>query len=128
MLYLKIKKLLLALSLLLLQLSALAQMQAPPEWTFSFGKEEVKPGEEVELVFDARIPADWYLYSSDFDPDLGPMVTEFTFNENSTFELVGDIQPVKPKKKYDDIWGGEYTYFTDTARFRQKARILEQKP
>ena len=122
------KKYLLPLFLLLFQLSAFAQLQSSPDWTFSFGKQEVKLGEETELIFKADIPKDWYLYSSDFDPELGPMVTEFIFNENSTYELVGDIRPIDPKKKYDDLWEGEYTYFTGTAEFRQKVRILEPNP
>ncbi|WP_017731104.1 protein-disulfide reductase DsbD family protein [Nafulsella turpanensis] len=116
------------LFLLFFGLPAFAQMQAPPEWNFAFSKEKVEKGEEVELIFTADIPDDWYLYSSDFDPDLGPMLTEFSFEENGTYELVGGIEPVSPKKKYDDIWGGEYTYFTGTGQFRQKVRILETNP
>ncbi len=123
-----IKKYILALSLLLLQLSAFGQMQAAPNWQLSYGSKEVKVGEVVELVFKADIPADWYLYSSDFDPDLGPMLTEFEFEEHPSFEVLGEVQPVKPKKKYDDLWGGEYTYFTGTGEFRQKVRILQPNP
>ena len=122
------KNYILALFLVLIQFPVLAQMQSPPDWSFSFDKKEVKLGEEVDLIFKAQIPTNWYLYSSDFDPDLGPMLTEFTFNKNNTYELVGGIRPVNPKKKYDDIWGGEYTYFTGTGEFRQKVRILQPKP
>src|SRR5690606_30244811 len=71
---------------------------------------------------------DWYLYSSDFDPELGPMVTEFSFEPHASYRLVDGIQPVKPKKKYDDIWEGEYTYFTGTAEFRQKVKVLQANP
>jgi thiol:disulfide interchange protein len=123
-----IKKYILALALLFLQLHAFAQMQAAPDWQLSYGSKEVKAGEEVELIFKADIPADWYLYSSDFDPDLGPMLTEFEFEQHPSFEVVGEIQPVSPKKKYDDLWGGEYTYFTGTGEFRQKVRIFQPKP
>ena len=122
------KNFIICLLLLLLGVPAFAQMQAPPSWNFSFGKQEVKEGEEVELIFTADIPADWYLYSSDFDPELGPMLTEFAFEENGTYKLVGDIKPVSPKKKYDDLWGGEYTYFTGTGEFRQTVRILAPNP
>lgn len=122
------KKYLFILFLFLLQLPAFAQLQSPPDWSFHFSEKEVKQGEEVELIFKANIPADWYLYSNDFDPDLGPMLTEFEFEENNTYELVGNVKPVSPKKKYDDLWEGEYTYFTGTAEFRQTARILEPNP
>ncbi len=122
------KNYLLALAFIILQLPAIAQLQAPPDWSYSFSKKEVQQGDEVELIFKAKIPADWYLYSSDFDPDLGPMLTEFSFNTNPSYELAGGIKPVNPKKKYDELWEGEYTYFTGTAEFRQKVRILQANP
>ena len=65
------------------------------------------------------------LYSSDFDPDLGPMVTEFTFEPNEKYELVGEVQPIGAKKKYDELWEGEYTYFVGEAEFRQTIKVLE---
>ena len=59
---------------------AQAQVQkAKAHWTYSFSKPEVKKGETVDLIFTATIDKDWYMYSSDFDPDLGPMLTTFTF-------------------------------------------------
>ncbi|PRY10392.1 thiol:disulfide interchange protein DsbD [Pontibacter ummariensis] len=102
-----------------------AQVLKPATWSYDVSKKQVAVGEEVELLFNVRIDKDWYLYSSDFDPDLGPMVTEFKFQKHPSYELVGDIKPVNPKKKYDDIWEGEYTYFTGTAQFRQKIRVLQ---
>ena len=79
------------------------------------------------LVFHVKIDPDWYLYSSDFDPDLGPMVTEFSFEPNDAYELVGDIQPVGAKEKYDELWEGEYTYFTKEAEFRQTIRVRDEE-
>ncbi|SDK78058.1 thiol:disulfide interchange protein DsbD [Catalinimonas alkaloidigena] len=105
-----------------------AQMVQPPTWTYSVSKQEVKAGDETELIFQAEIDPAWYLYSTDFDPDLGPYVTEFTFTPNATYELVGDIKPINPKKKYDEIWDGEYTYFKKHAEFRQKVRMLKANP
>jgi thiol:disulfide interchange protein DsbD len=104
---------------------AQAQVLKPATWSYDVSKKQVAVGEEVELIFNVRIDKDWYLYSSDFDPDLGPMVTEFTFQKHPSYELVGKIRPVNPKKKYDDIWEGEYTYFVGTAQFRQKIRVLQ---
>ncbi|MBB6612752.1 thioredoxin family protein [Pontibacter sp. Tf4] len=109
----------------LVTFSAVAQVLKPATWSYDVSKKQVAVGEEVELIFNVRIDKDWYLYSSDFDPELGPMVTEFTFAKHPSYELVGKIKPVNPKKKYDDLWGGEYTYFTGTAQFRQKIRVLQ---
>lgn len=119
------KTLFAAALLLLFAFSAVAQVLKPATWSYDVSKKQVETGDEVELIFNVRIDKDWYLYSSDFDPDLGPMVTEFKFAKHPSYELVGKIMPVKPKKKYDDLWGGEYTYFVGTAQFRQKIRVLK---
>lgn len=118
-------KLLATCLLCMVALLAQAQVLKPTVWSYGVSKKQVAVGEEVELIFNAKIDKDWYLYSSDFDPDLGPMVTEFSFEKHPSYELVGKVQPVNPKKKYDDIWEGEYTYFTGTAQFRQKIRVLQ---
>ncbi|MBK0404853.1 thioredoxin family protein [Adhaeribacter sp. BT258] len=110
------------------RLAAEAQILEPVKWSLDVSKKEVKIGEEVELIFNAKIDQDWYLYSSDFDPNLGPTVTTFEFKKSPAYEIIGKIKPVNPKKKFDDIWGGEYTYFTKTAQFRQKVRILQANP
>lgn len=102
-----------------------AQVLKPASWSYDVSKKEVKVGEEVELIFNVKIDKDWYLYSSDFDPDLGPMVTEFKFEKHPSYQLVGKIKPVNPKKKYDELWEGEYTYFVGTAQFRQKVKVLQ---
>lgn len=108
--------------------AAQAQILEPVKWSLDVSKRNVKAGEEIELIFNAKIDPDWYLYSSDFDPNLGPTVTTFTFKKSPAYEIIGKIKPVNPKKKFDDIWGGEYTYFVKTAQFRQKVKILQADP
>lgn len=104
---------------------SIAQILKPAKWRTDVAKKEVQVGQTVDLVFYADIDKDWYLYSSDFDPNLGPMVTTFNFNENAGYERVGDIKPINPKEKYEDFWGGDYTYFTKKAEFRQTVKILQ---
>ncbi len=103
-----------------------AQILQPARWTHSVSKDSVAVGDEVELIFRAVIDKAWYLYSSDFDPDLGPMVTEFSFEKSNSYSLIGGIVPINPKKKYDDIWKGEVTYFKGMGEFRQKVKILDE--
>ena len=105
-----------------------AQVLKPATWDISTSKQNVQIGEEVDIIFKVTIDKNWYLYSSDFDPDLGPMVTEFNFEPNNDYELVGSIKPVHPKKKYDDLWGGEYTYFKEQGEFRQTIKITGKNP
>ncbi|AKQ46373.1 thiol:disulfide interchange protein DsbD [Rufibacter radiotolerans] len=115
----------LLLPLFLLLAVAQAQVLKPATWSYDVSAKEVKVGEEVELLFNAKIIPDWYLYSSDFDPELGPIVTTFTFQKHPSYALVGKIKAVNPKKKFDQMWGGEYTYFTKTAQFRQRIKVLQ---
>jgi thiol:disulfide interchange protein DsbD len=103
-----------------------AQILKPATWTYSFSKKEVKVNEQVDLVFETKIDKDWYLYSTDFDPDLGPTITTFSFTPHSSFELVGKIKPIGSKKKYDELWEGEITYFDDKALFRQTIKVKEK--
>ncbi len=103
-----------------------AQVLKPASWTYSLSVTKVQVGDETELIFTATIDKDWYLYSSDFDPDLGPMVTEFNFEQDDSYELVGGIRAINPKKKYDEIFEGDYTYFRGKGEFRQTIKVLQE--
>lgn len=107
-------------------LTAFGQVLKPISWDLNISNTSPEVGEEVEIRFNATIEENWYLYSSDFDPDLGPLVTEFTFEEHPSYELVGGIVPVNPKKKYDSLWEGDYTYFKGKGTFFQKVKILQK--
>ena len=121
----KLKSLILPLLLFLGFFAARAQVQDAPEWEVTSSNSNPSAGEEITLTFTAAVPTDWYMYSNDFDPDLGPMLTEAEFEANPSYELVGDFTPVSPKEKYDDIWEGNIRYFTGTAVFQQKLKVLD---
>ncbi|MEO9477703.1 MAG: cytochrome c biogenesis protein CcdA [Cyclobacteriaceae bacterium] len=105
-----------------------AQILDPAKWELETSKSEVVIGEEVDLIFKVVLDDTWYIYSSDFSKDVGPKVTEFWFTENDTYELVGGIKPINPKRKYDDIFEGEVSYFEYDAEFRQTVKILAENP
>ncbi len=107
----------------LYSLPAFSQVLKPAKWSSELSDRHPKEGDEATLIFKATIQEGWYLYSSDFDPELGPMVTTFTFEPNNDYELIGNIQPVDAKEKYDELWEGNYTYFVGHAEFRQKIRV-----
>jgi len=111
--------------LLLIFFGAQAQIIKPIQWTHELSVQNPKPGDEIELIFKATIDKKWYLYSSDFDPEIGPMVTEFHFKPGDSFELIDNIVPVNPKRKYDSIFEGEITYFKEHGEFRQKIKVLK---
>ncbi|WP_057940265.1 protein-disulfide reductase DsbD family protein [Algoriphagus resistens] len=101
-----------------------SQILKPATWSYTASTKEIKVNDQIELIFNITIDKDWYMYSTDFDPDLGPMVTTFNFQPNKTYELIGEIKPINPKKIYSETWKGEYTYFVETAQFRQLIKVL----
>lgn len=106
-----------------LSLSVQAQILTPAKWTYSTSSQEVKVGDEVELIFKATIEKDWYLYSSEF-PCEDPIKTNFILTPNSSFQLVGGIQPINPIDKYDEIFECNVKIFKKYAEFRQKIKVL----
>ncbi len=109
-----------------LSLPAMAQITGDKtSESYRTSKTEVTLGETIELIFEVKIAKDWYIYSSDVDPDIGPIPTSFKFESNAGYELVGKVQPINAKKKYDKIWEADITYFDNKAEFRQKVKILK---
>lgn len=111
---------------LLLSIEVWGQILQPAKWSASVAKKEIKAGEEVELIFTASIDSKWYVYSNDFDPELGPQLTSFTFKPHPSYSLSGKVVPIHPKRKFDDVWGGEVSFFKGKAEFRQKVKILKK--
>lgn len=109
-------------SLLFFAGAAYSQVLKPITWEWHLAK----AGEEATLTFTATIEKDWYLYSSDFDPNLGPMVTEFQFEASDTYELIRGIVPQAPKWKYDSLWEGQISYFVGTGVFTQQVKLLKE--
>lgn len=104
--------------------NAESQVLNPAKWTYEASKKQVSIGETIELIFKASIDDNWYIYSNDFDPNLGPLLTEFKFKPNPGFQLVGKTKAIHPKEKFDEIWGGKIKYFMKEGEFRQKVKIL----
>lgn len=102
-----------------------AQVLKPIKWEVQLSEESPAKNAEVDIIFKAKIDKDWYLYSTDFDPDLGPIVTQFSFEADDSYLLIDSILPINPKKKYDSLWEGDYTYFKEKAEFRQKIKIVD---
>ncbi len=105
--------------------SVIAQLQDNASWAYSTKPANPAVGDVVELVIDVTIKDGWYIYSNDFNPDLGPILTTVDFKKNDAFELVGKLRAVNPKKKFDEIWDGDITYFTTKGQFVQRVKILK---
>ncbi|MEI6596344.1 MAG: cytochrome c biogenesis protein CcdA, partial [Bacteroidota bacterium] len=103
-------------------------LKKTPEWKISLDKKEVKVGDEITITFESIIEKDWYMYSNDFDPNLGPIAADFTFKKDKSYELVGKLKSIGSKKHYEDVWKGDVSVFTKKATFSQKVKILSDKP
>ncbi|MBC6365668.1 cytochrome c biogenesis protein CcdA [Algoriphagus sp. AK58] len=118
----KIGKLLLPV-FLLISFLAQAQLVKPPKWTFSLEPKELQVGEKATVIMEAEIPMGWYVYSNDFDKDLGPLLTEFVPAESGDFAVASKLKAINPKKKFDEVWEGDVTYFMGKGRFEQPVTI-----
>jgi thiol:disulfide interchange protein len=103
------------------------QIEKHASWDFAFSKKEVKVGETVDVILSAKIDNGWYMYASDFAAE-GPMPTSVKWVKNDSYELVGGLKSISPKKKYDEIWEGEVAYFTGSGELRQTVKILKENP
>ncbi len=101
-----------------------AQILTPSKWSYSASVTEANVGDEVELIFKATIEKNWYLYSSEFNCEDGPIKTSFNFVPHASYQLVGNIVPVNPIDKYDDIFECDVKVFKKSGEFRQKIKIL----
>ena len=100
-----------------------SQIIKPIEWRQSISVSDDQA--TAQIIFNAAIESDWYLYSSDFDPELGPNVTEFIFTPHESYELLGSIQPQAALSAYDSIFMGTYTYFKKTGVFIQTIQLKD---
>ena len=101
-----------------------AQVLTPAKWTNEVSVSEIKTGDEITLIFHAAIDNNWYLYSSEFSCEDGPIKTSFTFQPDKSYELVGHIVPINPIDKHDKIFECDVKIFKGTAEFRQKIKVL----
>ncbi len=111
--------------LILFSFTLNAQILTPASWKVVPSTTSPTVGDTFQIAFNATIDPEWYVYSNDFDPDLGPMLTEIIFNEQEGLLLIGEPVAVNPQKKYDEIWGGEVTYFKKKGVFVQQLVLTQ---
>lgn len=108
----------------LFSLGGSSQILQPAKWSYSASVTEASVGDEVELIFKATIDKNWYLYSSEFNCEDGPIKTSFNFVPHASYQLVGNLVPVNPIDKHDEIFECDVKIFKQTGEFRQKIKIL----
>lgn len=110
------------------QIYTKAQVKEPTKWTISIAEKQVKIGDEVELIFTANIDQDWYIYTA-VEKDDGPIPAKINLQKNATFQLIGNvILPTNAVEKYDDIFEMKVSTAKKQAIYKQKIKILTEKP
>ena len=92
-----------------------AQIYDPVSWTFS--QKNINE-DEVELIFQADIEENWYIYSQELIGD-GPVATEFYFFTQSGFEIVSDVIEPQAASEYDPNFDMELKLFKNQVTFKQ---------
>lgn len=107
----------------------IGQIVTPTKWTHSVKPEVAKVGDEVEITFHAKINDGWNLYAAEMDPDIGPLILEFTFSDLKDLKLVGKPKPTqKPKVVYEDIWESNTLVYAQKVDYVQKVKITGDDP
>lgn len=101
-----------------------AQMLEPVKWSF---KTKVTGSNTSELQFVATIDQGWHLYSQHLTGG-GPLPTEFKFDEVKGIEQIGSVIEPKPEEVYDKMFMMKVQYFSTSATFIQKIKVLTNKP
>lgn len=128
MIRLRYKFLLLVLLFTISSTGVFAQLKKEPVWKMVCSKPTAKIGDEVEIVLTSVIEKDWYMYSNDMDPNLGPIAAEFSWKKDPSYVLVGKTKPVGSHKHYEEVWKGTVSVMKGTAKFIQKIKLLSAKP
>ena len=94
---------------------------------------EFKEGEAIHweaanegdfIIIKAWLNTDWHTYSVHNTNFLGPLPTLISFDENDSYELVGEIEEEGLKNKYYDEWESDLNYFEGLAIFKQKIKSI----
>ena len=116
------KKVLLALQLLLIVMMAQAQMMNPVKFTSSL---KTSKGAEAEIVFAGKIQPGWHVYSTGLGGD-GPISATFNVNKMDGVELVGKLQARGHEiSKFDPLFEMKLRYFEGSATFVQKIKFVK---
>ncbi len=105
--------------LVLLSVSASAQILNPVKWSFSSQKIS---GNEYNLIFKASIDNQWHLYSQDIPQ--APPATTFTFIQDSSYTRIGKVKEVGDEiQEFDKNFNMELKYYADSVSFVQTVKL-----
>ncbi len=118
------KRLILALTLILSSLIGFSQIEQHVFWTYD--TEQISDN-EVYIIFKAKIDPNWHLYAPS-NPPGGSLPLSIEIDPSVNYEAVGGlVETEKPIVKYDDIFQKDEYFYEDHAVFKQKIKIKTDK-
>ncbi|MGV6830158.1 MAG: protein-disulfide reductase DsbD family protein [bacterium] len=98
-----------------------SQIFDPVSWDYSATKNSEQ---EFTIILKADLDEGWALYSQ-FVDEGGPIPTEFTFQENSSYNLMGSVEESDTNKStgHDAIFDMVVSKFKKEAVFSQKVKL-----
>lgn len=113
------KKLILAITALIITVSAQAQVEAHVKWAYAAKKTSPT---EATLLIKATMDNGWHIYSQTVKEG-GPIKTSFTFKPSKDYVLVGKTMEPKPTTKFEKVFNMNVGYFENTVVFQQKIKL-----
>jgi len=99
-----------------------AQILTPVKWSYA---SKVIDKTSAILYFKADIEDGWHIYSVN-QVSGGPVKTSFTYVKSKDYTLIGTPQEPSPLTHFDQTFGMNVLYFTNTITFRQKVKIINK--
>ena len=116
------KRILSAVSMLIMAFMVHAQMMDPVKFTSTLKTNNTA---EAEIVFSGTIDNGWHVYSTNLGND-GPIEATFHVNKLEGAELVGPLTPRgKEISEYDNMFGMKLRYFEKNVQFVQKVKFTK---
>jgi len=113
------KKLLLAVAVLALSISAKAQIETPVKWSYAAKKVSAT---EAVVFLKATIQEGWHIYSLNVKEG-GPIKTAFTFAPSKEYSLVGKPSEPTPVTRFENAFKMNVSYFEKEVVFQQKIKL-----
>jgi len=113
------KKILLAMAVMVISLSVRAQIESPVKWSYAAKKISAT---EAMVYLKATIQDGWHIYSLNVK-DGGPIKTSFKFDASKDYTALGKPTEPKPIAKNDKNFNMTLTYFEKEVVFSQKIKL-----
>lgn len=108
----------------MLPMVSVAQIYDPVQWSFST---ESLGNNEYNVIFKAQIENGWHVYSQHI-ADGGPIPTSFVFNEDNSYQRIGEVTESNAIVLHDPVFDMELRFFEKEAIFTQKVKVLGKEP